>query len=73
MTGQSDWQTINTTPCPQYFSTCDCWISEQVIEMYGHGSPGGISFAEVNHFFPLMSLEQSGAFDHCHCEHGKIA
>ena len=59
MLDQSDWQTINTTPCPQYFSTCDSWILEQVIEMHGHGSPGGISFAEVNHFFPLMSVEQT--------------
>lgn len=27
--------------------------------MHGHGSPGGTSFAEVNHFFPLMSVEQT--------------
>ena len=56
---QSDWQTINTTPCPQYFWTCDCWILEWAIEMRGHRSPGGISFAKVNHFFPLMSVEQT--------------
>lgn len=48
-----------TGPCPQYFSTHDCWILKQVIEMHVHGSPGGISFAEVNHFFPSTSVQQT--------------
>lgn len=40
--------------------------------MRRHGSVGGISFAQVNHFFPLMSVER-GVFDHRHGEHGKKA